>query len=48
MDLFFLDYDMVPLMIQDSYLQSQCRDMKLIAKASELISEGDILSRKVR
>lgn len=47
-DLFFLDYDLIPLVIQDNLSNCQCKDLNKIAKAADLIAEGDIISRKIR
>lgn len=46
LDLFFVDYDWVPLLIQDSYLnaldkRSTPEDLEIMAEASEFISLGD-------
>ena len=46
LDLFFVDYDWVPLLIQDSYLnaldkRSTIEDLEIMAEASEFISLGD-------
>ncbi|CAD8054768.1 unnamed protein product [Paramecium sonneborni] len=48
MDMFFLDYDLIPLIIQDNYILSNHQNINNIAKAAELIAEGDILSKKIR
>ncbi|CAD8143182.1 unnamed protein product [Paramecium octaurelia] len=48
LDMFFLDYDLIPLIIQDSYILSNHKDINDIAKAAELIAEGDIISKKIR
>ncbi|CAD8132510.1 unnamed protein product [Paramecium pentaurelia] len=48
LDMFFLDYDLIPLIIQDSYILSNHQDINNIAKAAELIAEGDIFSNKIR
>ncbi|CAD8135885.1 unnamed protein product [Paramecium octaurelia] len=48
LDMFFLDYDLIPLIIQDSYILSHHQDINDVAKAAELIAEGDIISKKIR
>jgi replication factor C subunit 1 len=49
MDLFFIDYDMIPILMQESYLNSMGdrRDMQSIeamASAADYISMGDQVS----
>lgn len=39
---------MIPLIMQDSYINARCKDLNLIANAAELIAEGDIISSRVR
>ena len=53
MDLFFIDYDMIPLLVQDSYLNAMgdrkgLEDVEAMALAAEYISLGDAVSRQVR
>ncbi|CAK60343.1 unnamed protein product (macronuclear) [Paramecium tetraurelia] len=48
LDMFFLDYDLIPLIIQDNYILSNHQDINNVAKAAELIAEGDIISKKIR
>lgn len=53
LDLFFIDHEWVPLLIQDNYLNSMDRrdslqDIEAMATASEFISLGDCLNRQVR
>ena len=53
MDLFFIDYDLIPLLIQENYLGSMgdkksLGDIENMANASEFISLGDTLNRQVR
>ena len=52
-DLFFIDYDLIPLLIQESYLtamgdRKSLDDLEAMADASEFISLGDSVSRQVR
>jgi replication factor C subunit 1 len=49
LDLFFIDYDWVPLLIQEGYLGSMEKrnsdeDIETMATAAEFISEGDVFS----
>lgn len=49
LDLFFIDYDWVPLLIQEGYLGSMEKrnsdeDIETMAEAAEFISEGDVFS----
>ena len=49
-DLFFIDYDLIPLLIQESYLNSMgdrktLDDIERMADASDFISLGDSVSR---
>jgi replication factor C subunit 1 len=53
MDLFFIDYDLIPLLVQESYLNSMgdrksMEDIEAMASAAEYISLGDIASRQLR
>ena len=54
LDLFFIDHEWVPLLVQDGYLNSfgrdrnSLRDLEVMADASESISFGDELNRKLR
>jgi replication factor C subunit 1 len=53
MDLFFIDYDLIPLLVQENYLtsmgdRSSLRDLNSLADAAEFISFGDCLARQVR
>lgn len=46
LDLFFIDYDFVPLLVQESYLgamqgRSEMLDIESMAEAAEFISLGD-------
>jgi replication factor C subunit 1 len=53
LDLFFIDHEWVPLLIQDNYLNSMekkdtAQDIEAMANASEFISLGDSLNRQIR
>jgi replication factor C subunit 1 len=53
MNLFFIDYNLIPLLIQENYLDSMRKDNSLktlekMAKSADYISTGDILNKKVR
>ncbi|CAD8077029.1 unnamed protein product [Paramecium sonneborni] len=48
MDMFYLDYDLIPLIIQDNYILSNHQNINNVAKAAQLIAEGDIISKKIR
>lgn len=50
MDLFFIDYDLIPLLVQESYLSSMSdrkslEDIEKMADAADYISLGDSVSR---
>lgn len=50
MDLFFIDYDLIPLLVQENYLTSMGdrRDLESLnrmAEAADFISLGDSISR---
>ena len=50
LDLFFIDHEWVPLLVQDNYLNSMEKrdspqDIEAMAEASEFISLGDALNR---
>ena len=50
LDLFFIDNDWVPLLVQESYLNSMGQrdsmdDIEAMALASEFISTGDTINR---
>ena len=50
LDLFFIDHDWVPLLVQESYLNSMqqrdsLEDIEAMAQASEFISLGDTVNR---
>jgi replication factor C subunit 1 len=46
-DLVFVDYHLIPLMIQEAYVHAGQDDMEQIAEAAEALSQGDILTRRV-
>ena len=53
MSMFFIDYNLIPLLIQENYLDSMARNTNMrtlekMAQAADFISTGDILSHKVR
>lgn len=53
LDLFFIDFEWVPLLIQDSYLNvmsagTESQNIEAMADASEFISLGDSLNRQIR
>jgi replication factor C subunit 1 len=53
MDLFFIDYDMIPMLVQENYLNSmgERKDFQTIegmALAADYISLGDSVSIQVR
>jgi replication factor C subunit 1 len=45
--LVFVDYNMIPLMIQEAYLSSSKNSLEDAVKAAEYISIGDILDRRI-
>ena len=51
-DLFFIDYDLIPLLVQENYLpnvgQSSVGDLEKMVQAADQIATGDILNRKIR
>lgn len=53
LDLFFIDHDWVPLLVQESYLNSmgqrqELEDIEAMAQAAEFISLGDSINRQIR
>jgi replication factor C subunit 1 len=53
MDLFFIDYDLIPLLVQENYLSAMpdrknLQDIENMAAAADYISLGDCISRQVR
>ena len=52
-DLFFIDYEMIPLLVQENYLnsmgdKSSLSDIERLAEAADFISVGDCINRQVR
>jgi len=55
MDMFFIDYDFVPLLVQENYLSAMeknfrgsLKDVERLANASAFISFGDEINKRVR
>jgi hypothetical protein len=53
LDLFFIDHEFVPLLIQEGYLGSfkdrkSNRDLELMAEAADMISIGDCINVQIR
>lgn len=51
MNLFFIDYDLIPLLIHENYLTQHSTDAKTIdnmAESADSIAFGDVLNNKVR
>jgi replication factor C subunit 1 len=53
LDLFFIDYDLIPLLVQESYLSSMqdsksMEDIERMAEAADMISLGDVASIQIR
>jgi replication factor C subunit 1 len=49
LDMFFVDYDLIPLMMQQNYLKCfQPGDLKKIPRSAQLLSFGDVISRNIR
>jgi hypothetical protein len=46
-DLVFVDYHMVPLMVQEAYIASSKKSLDDIVSASDLLSSGDIMNKKL-
>jgi replication factor C subunit 1 len=46
--LVFVDYNMIPLMVQEAYIASSRGSLEDTLKASEYISNGDIIDRRLR
>jgi replication factor C subunit 1 len=46
-NLVFVDYNMVPLMIQEAYINSSRNSLEDAVKAAEFISMGDIIDRRI-
>ena len=50
LDLFFIDHEFVPLLVQDNYLnmfQDQ-DDIEAVANAADFVSQGDLVNVKIR
>ena len=53
-DLFFIDHEFVPLLVQESYLNSfgtdrtELEDLEKMAEAADFISMGDLINVKIR
>jgi replication factor C subunit 1 len=45
--LVFVDYNMIPLMIQEAYINSSRGSLEDACKASEFISMGDVMDRRI-
>lgn len=55
LDLVFQDMDLVPLLVQENYLnhrpriaQSEAMRLQVVAKAADALSKGDVVSRVMR
>ena len=52
MNLFFIDYDLIPLLIHENYLScynsSNNKDLKSLLKSTEHISVGDLIEKRIR
>ena len=56
LDLYFIDYDLIPLLIQENYLstfpsqnfKSKKEELESISIASDLISESDVIDKRIR
>jgi len=56
LDLYFIDYDLIPLLIYENYLstfpsqnyKSQTEELESISLAADCISESDVLDKKIR
>lgn len=46
-DLVFVDYHLIPLMVQEAYVYAGQDDMERIADAAEVLSDGDRMTRKI-
>jgi replication factor C subunit 1 len=46
-DLVFVDYHMVPLMVQEAYIASSKKSLDDIVSASDLLSSGDMMNKKL-
>jgi replication factor C subunit 1 len=52
MDMFFIDYDLIPLLVHENYLSTfkdpQKDDINILVKMTEHISVSDLLEKKIR
>ena len=49
LDMFFVDYDLIPLLIQQNYPKCfQPGEIQAMSKSAQLVSFGDVISRTVR
>ena len=56
LDLYFIDYDLIPLIIQENYLStfpsqnftSSLEELENVSLAADLISQADIMDKKIR
>lgn len=57
MNMFFIDYNLIPLLIQENYLNSmreykskrpRVQSLEAMAKAADYISTGDVINHKIR
>jgi replication factor C subunit 1 len=48
MDLFFIDYDLIPLLIHQNYLEAMGNDLDKLAEAADSIAFGDVLNSQIR
>ena len=56
LDLFFIDYDLIPLLIQENYLftfpsqnyKSKKEELENLSLAADCISESDVIDKKIR
>ncbi len=46
-NLVFVDYNMVPLMVQEAYINSSRNSLEDAVKASEFISMGDVMDKRI-
>lgn len=46
-NLVFVDYNMVPLMVQEAYIKSSLNSLEDAVRASEYISSGDIIDKRI-
>ena len=46
-DLVFVDYHLIPLMIQEAYVHAGRDDMEAVADAADALSRGDVMTRRV-